>query len=111
MPMSSHSHLGEAGRASRANQTNKSTCTDLTSSQPTQHYGPSQTNLLQQLRRDGDARDDEIHPNYIIYIAKTIYVTRYMKMYHKSGFEFQRNCTFFSVHFGVHLYIFQWWVY
>src|SRR6218665_3862869 len=48
------SHPGEAGRASRANQTNESTCTDLTSSQPTQHYGPSQTNPLWQLHRDGN---------------------------------------------------------
>src|SRR6218665_531459 len=74
MLMPSRSHPGEGGRASRANQTNESTCTDLTSSsQPTQHYGvygPSQTNPLWQRRRDGDGRDDNIHSKCIIYIAK-----------------------------------------
>jgi len=62
--MSSRSHPDEAGFG----RANKATCSNLTSSQPTQHYGPSQANSLRQLRRDGDGWDDTIHPN-CIYIA------------------------------------------
>src|SRR6218665_1077375 len=36
-----------------------------------------ETDPLRQLRRDGDGRGDGTHPNCIIYIAKTIYISFY----------------------------------
>src|SRR6218665_633612 len=79
--MPSHSHPGEA---SRANQTSQPHRPDLfiSSSQPTQHYGPSQTNPLRQLRRDGNGRNDDIRPNCIIYIAKTIYIVLHFTIFY-----------------------------
>src|SRR6218665_857583 len=40
-----------------------------------------ETDPMRQLRRDGDGRGDDIHPNCIIYIAKTIYIFLYFTIF------------------------------